>query len=70
MAQSAPLEIIVVLGCLTNPDGTTTKMMEARVQKAAEVYMALKEQNLEPRVIVTGYQASGQVSRKVRVKAN
>ena len=55
-------DVVVVLGCLTNPDGSPTQMMKSQVLRGAEVYKSLKEQNgAAPPVIFTGYQALGQV---------
>lgn len=62
MAQAEnPTDIIVVLGSRTNEDGSATEMMKSRVKRAAELYSSLKQQNIDCRVIVTGYQAPDQV---------
>lgn len=61
MAQAAnPTDIIVVLGSLTNEDGSLTEMMKSRVKRAAELYTSFKQQNIDCRVIATGYQAPDQ----------
>ena len=57
-----PTNIIVVLGTLTNEDGSPTEMMKSRIKRAAELYTSLKQQNIDCRVIVTGYQAPDQVT--------
>ena len=55
-------EVIIVLGCLTNNDGSPTPMMKSRLHKGAEVYRELMDRNfVAPHVILTGYQANGQV---------
>lgn len=54
-------EMIIVLGSHTNGDGSPTEMMKSRVNQAAELYTSLKQQNLNCRVIVTGYQRPEQV---------
>lgn len=56
-----PTDIIVVLGSRTNEDGSPTEMMKSRIKRAAELYTSLKQQNIDCRVIVTGYQAPDQV---------
>ena len=62
MAQAdSPTDIVVVLGCRTNEDGSPTEMMKSRVKRAAELYRSLKQQNIDCRVIATGYQAPDQV---------
>lgn len=57
-----PPEMIVVLGCHTNDDGSPTDMMKSRIEGGAQVYASLKHQNIDCRVIVTGYQRTGQVN--------
>ena len=62
MAQADnPTDIVVVPGCRTNEDGSPSEMMKSRVKRAAELYTSLKQQNIDCRVIVTGYQAPDQV---------
>ena len=62
MAQADnPTDIVIILGCRTNEDGSPTEMMKSRVKRAAELYTSLKQQNIDCRVIVTGYQAPDQV---------
>lgn len=56
-----PTDIIVVHGSRTNEDGSPTEMMKSRIKRAAELYTSLKQQNIDCRVIVTGYQAPDQV---------
>ena len=63
MAQADnPTDVVVVLGCRTNEDGSPTEMMKSRVKQAAELYTSLKQQNIDCRIIVTGYQAPDQVT--------
>lgn len=55
-------EVIIILGCRTNPDGTASEMMRYRVKQAATVYDSLVtdgEKPSHPWVIATGYQAPG-----------
>lgn len=67
MAQAGnPTDIIVVLGSLTNEDGSLTEMMKSRVKRAAELYTSFKQQNIDCRVIATGYQAPDQVTDRCR----
>ena len=62
MAQADnPTDIVIILGCRTNEDGSPTEMMKSRVKRAAELYTSLKQQNIDCRVIATGYQAPDQV---------
>lgn len=62
MAESSnPPEMIIVLGSHTNNDGSPTDMMKSRVDRAAELYASLKQQNIDCCVIVTGYQRPEQV---------
>lgn len=58
--QKTPPEMIVVLGCYTNDDGSPTDMMKSRIEGGAQVYASLRQQNIDCRVIVTGYQRTGQ----------
>lgn len=63
MAQADnPTDIILVLGSRTNEDGSPTEMMKSRIKRAAELYTSFKQQNINCRVIVTGYQAPDQVT--------
>lgn len=62
MAQSEnAIDIIIVLGSHTNGEGSSSDMMKSRVDQAAQIYTSLKEQNIECRVIMTGYQRPEQV---------
>ena len=55
-------DVIVILGCLTNDDGSVSTMMQSRLEHGAEVYRDLKKKHtVTPYVILTGYQAKGQV---------
>ena len=56
-----PPEMIIVLGSHTNDDGSPTDMMKSRVNQAAELYLSLKQQSINCRVILTGYQRPEQV---------
>ena len=58
-----PTDVIIVLGSRTNEDGSPTEMMKSRVEKASELYALFKEQNINCRVIVTGYQAPDKVTK-------
>jgi len=54
-------EVIVILGCRTNPDGTASEMMIYRLKKAAEIYNSiLADDKPHPWVVVSGYQAPGE----------
>lgn len=55
-------DIIIVHGSRTNEDGSPTEMLKSRINRAAELYTSLKQQNIDCRVIVTGYQAPDQVT--------
>ncbi|KAJ7388562.1 hypothetical protein OS493_036929 [Desmophyllum pertusum] len=55
-----PTDIIIVHGSRTNEDGSPTEMLKSRINRAAELYTSLKQQNIDCRVIVTGYQAPDQ----------
>ena len=59
-----PPEMIIVLGSHTNDDGSPTDMMKSRVNKGAELHLSLKQQRINCRVIVTGYQRPQQVMDK------
>ena len=62
MAQSEnAIDMIIVLGSHTNGEGSSSDMMKSRVDQAAQIYTSLKEQNIECRVIMTGYQRPEQV---------
>ena len=61
-AQSEnPTDMIIALGSHTNGDGSASDMMKSRVNRAAELYTSLKQQNINCRVIMTGYQRPEQV---------
>jgi len=62
MAQSEnAIDMIIVLGSHTSGEGSPSDMMKSRVDQAAQIYTSLKEQNIECRVIMTGYQRPEQV---------